>query len=65
MHYYATTAVPTSALRAGEDWFDVNLFFDPANAVRVGAEYANFNDRYVDGQHAINHRFQLSGFYIF
>ncbi len=65
MHYYATTAVPTSALRAGEDWFDVNLFFDPAPAVRIGTEYANFNDRYVDGQHAINHRFQLSVFYIF
>jgi hypothetical protein len=60
-HYYGTP----SALRAGEDWFDANLFFDPVQAVRVGVEYANFNDRYVDGQHAINHRMQLSGFFIF
>ena len=64
-HYYVTAATPASAVRAGEDWFDVNLFFDPLAAVRVGLEYANFNDRYVDGQHAINHRFQLSGFFIF
>ena len=64
-HYYVTAAVPASAVRAGEDWFDVNFFFDPTTAVRVGMEYANFNDRYVDGQHAINHRFQLSGFFIF
>jgi hypothetical protein len=64
-HYYVTAAAPTSAVRAGEDWFDVNLFFDPVNAIRVGLEYANFNDRYVDGQHAINHRGQLSGFFVF
>jgi hypothetical protein len=52
-------------VRAALDWFDVNLFVDPTPALRVGAEYANFNDVYVDGQHAINHRFQLSGFYVF
>ena len=54
----------TSAL-AAEDWFDVNLFVDATAAVRVGAEYANFNDMYIDGQHAIDHRAQLSAFYIF
>jgi hypothetical protein len=43
----------------------VNLFVDPVPAVRIGAEYANFNDVYVDGTHAINHRVQLSGFFIF
>jgi hypothetical protein len=47
------------------DWFDVNLFVDPTPAIRVGAEYANFNTQYVDGAHAINHRVQLSGFFIF
>jgi hypothetical protein len=47
------------------DWFDVNLFVDPTPAVRVGLEYANFNTQYVDGAHAINHRVQLSGFFIF
>ncbi|HTB77598.1 MAG TPA: hypothetical protein VK762_30350, partial [Polyangiaceae bacterium] len=60
-HYYGTA----SKLTAAEDWFDVNLFVDPLPAVRVGAEYANFNDTYVDGQHAINHRVQVSGFFIF
>ena len=52
-------------LRAAEDWFDVNLFVDSVPSVRVGAEYANFIDMYVDGQHAMNHRVQLSGFFIF
>jgi hypothetical protein len=48
-----------------EDWFDVNLFGDPAPAVRLGLEYANFHDRYADGTNAINHRVQFSGFFIF
>jgi hypothetical protein len=61
VHYYAT---PTSALLL-EDWFDVNLFIAPAPALRVGIEYANFNSKYVDGQRAINHRGQLSGFFVF
>jgi hypothetical protein len=60
-HYYGTAA----KLRLAEDWFDVNLFVDPVPSVRIGAEYANFNDVYVDGTHAINHRLQLSGFFIF
>ncbi len=60
-HYYGTA----TKLTAAEDWFDVNLFVDPLPSVRVGAEYANFNDTYVDGQHAINHRVQVSGFFIF
>jgi hypothetical protein len=52
-------------VRESEDWFDVNLFADVTKAVRMGLEYANFNDRYADGIHAINHRVQLSGFFIF
>jgi hypothetical protein len=47
------------------DWFDVNLFGDVTPAVRFGLEYANTNDKYVSGLHAINHRVQFSGFYIF
>ena len=46
-------------------WFDVNLFVDPTPALRIGLEYANFNDRYADGIHAINHRGQIAGFFIF
>ncbi len=68
---YVVASTPTalatalSKLRDVEDWFDVNLFVDPTPAVRVGIEYANYNDMYFDGHHAINHRGQLSGFFIF
>ena len=58
-------ATALSKVRDVEDWFDVNLFVDPTPAVRIGIEYANFNDMYFDGHHAINHRGQLSGFFIF
>jgi hypothetical protein len=60
-HYYGSAA----KLRLAEDWWDVNLFVDPLPAVRIGAEFADFIDVYVDGQHAVNHRAQLSGFFIF
>ena len=52
-------------VRQVEDWFDVSLFVDPTPAVRIGIEYANYNDMYFDGNHAINHRGQLSGFFIY
>jgi hypothetical protein len=60
-HYYGAA---TKTL-AAEDWFDVNLFADPLPAVRIGLEYANFNTMTVDGVHSLNHRLQLSGFFIF
>jgi hypothetical protein len=60
-HYYGSPA----ATMAATDWFDVNLFVEPVASVRIGAEYANFLTTYVDGQHATNHRAQLSGFFIF
>lgn len=61
VHFYGT---PTSALML-EDWFDVNFFVAPTPALRIGVEYANFNSKYVDSQRAINHRGQLSGFFVF
>jgi hypothetical protein len=57
--------VKASSLLSVYDWFDFNVFVDPTPALRIGAEYANFNTQYVDGQHAINHRGQLSGWFIF
>jgi len=57
--------VYAATVRKFEDWFDANLFFDPLPSVRIGLEYAYFNDRYVDGIHAINHRGQISGFFLF
>jgi hypothetical protein len=52
-------------VRESEDWFDVNLFGDVGGGVRLGGEYANFNDRYTDGIHAVNHRVQASGYFLF
>jgi hypothetical protein len=47
------------------DWFDVNFFVDPTPALRIGLEYANSHTQYVDTVNAINHRGQLSIFYLF
>ncbi|MEO6573287.1 MAG: hypothetical protein ABIP89_05580, partial [Polyangiaceae bacterium] len=52
-------------VRKSEEWFDINLFADVTPAVRLGLEYAHFNDAYVDGVHAIHHRAQMSAFYLF
>jgi hypothetical protein len=60
-HYFNTAAGTLEAY----DWFDVNFFFVPVDPLRVGLEYANFNTEYNDGQHAINHRGQVSGFFVF
>jgi hypothetical protein len=46
-------------------WADGNLFWDVDGAMRLGAEYAYFRQRYADDQVAQNHRLQLSAFYIF
>jgi hypothetical protein len=52
-------------VRVSEDWFDANLFMDVTPALRLGLEYANFNDKYVDGVHSINHRGQFSAWFIY
>ena len=49
----------------GYDWFDMMAFVRTVAPVLFGLEYANFNTLYVDQVHAVNHRVQLSGFYIF
>lgn len=57
--------VPAAQVRKFEDFFDANLFFSPVPAARFGLEYAHFDDRYVDGVHAINHRVVFSSFLVF
>ena len=52
-------------IRDHEEWYDANLFGDPYPGVRLGLEYARFNDTYLDGTRAVNHRVQFAGFYIF
>lgn len=56
---------PPAGVRRGEDWADVNLFGDVTPAVRLGLEYALFDDHYADGIDAVDHRVQLSAFYLF
>ena len=65
INLYAPASGAAARLTKAEDWFDVNLFGDPTPAVRLGLEYANFNTMYADGIHAINHRVQFSGFFLF
>lgn len=60
------TIYPNSTkVRSSLDWWDVNLFGDVTPAFRLGLEYANTTDHYVDGNTPTNHRVQLSGFLIF
>jgi hypothetical protein len=61
-YYYPNS---TAQVRAGEDWWDVNLFYDPVPSVRLGVEFAEFLDHYVDGFTATNMRGQFSGFFLF
>ncbi|HEX4452057.1 MAG TPA: hypothetical protein VH143_14360 [Kofleriaceae bacterium] len=47
------------------DWADGNLFWDATPAVRLGLEFAWFQQGYVDGVTATNYRTQFSAFFIF
>jgi hypothetical protein len=60
-----TLFAKSTKVRSSEDWWDVNLFGDVTPALRLGLEYAQFLDKYVDGNAPTNHRVQLSGFFIF
>jgi hypothetical protein len=55
----------TGQVRSSEDWWDANVFVDPLDSLRVGLEFAQFIDHYVDGFTATNNRVQLSGFFLF
>jgi hypothetical protein len=61
----ATLLKTTTKWRGAEDWWDVNLFGDVTPAMRLGLEYAQFIDHYVDGNSPMNQRIQFSGFFIF
>ena len=55
----------STKIRGAEDWWDANLFGDVTPALRLGLEYAQFIDHYVDGNSPTNQRVQFSGFFIF
>ncbi len=62
---YAASAA--TGARKHEDFADANLFADVLPSVRLGLEYAWFRDVYSDAgsTFAVNHRVQLSAFYLF
>ena len=47
------------------NWADGNVFFDITPAWRLGVEYAWFNQKYVDGVDATDHRVQMSAWLLF
>jgi hypothetical protein len=47
------------------NWADGNVFVDVTPAVRLGVEFAWFNQTYVDATDATNYRVQMSGFLLF
>jgi hypothetical protein len=61
-NYYGSTVYQ---VRQSEYFADGNVFFQITPAARLGAEYAVFNDQYVDLQRAVNTRIQASGWFIF
>jgi hypothetical protein len=63
LNYYFQTS--SGQVRASEDWWDANLFYEPVPSVRLGVELAEFIDHYVDGYSASNIRVQGSGFFLF
>lgn len=60
-----TLLAKSAKVRGAEDWWDANLFGDVTPAFRVGLEYAQFIDHYVDGNSPTNQRIQLSGFFLY
>jgi len=62
---YASSLI--TGARKHEDFVDANLFADVLPSVRLGLEYAFFRDVYSDAgsTFAVNHRVQLSAFYLF
>jgi hypothetical protein len=61
-YYFQTSA---GQVRASEDWWDANVFYEPVPSVRIGLELAEFIDHYVDGYSASNIRAQASGYFLF
>jgi hypothetical protein len=56
---------PKAGTLQRERWADGNLFWDVTPAVRLGLEYAWFNQLFGDGTEATNHRVQFSALYLF
>jgi len=51
--------------RESEDFYNAGLFFDPTKATRLGADFALYDDHYVDGTDAQNMSVMTSAFLFF
>jgi hypothetical protein len=56
---------PKAGTLQRERWADGNLFWDVTPAVRLGLEFAWFNQLFGDDTEATNYRAQFSAFYLF
>ena len=65
LNYGVILPTSRSKIFKHSDWFDVNVFWDITPAVRLGGEYARFEQTYVDGVNAYDNRWQISGWYLF
>jgi len=61
---YTTAATSPKVIKRSQ-WADGNLFWDATKAVRFGAEFAWFKQKFVDASTATNYRGQFSAFYMF
>ncbi len=61
----ANPAGTPSRVRDNEMMYDVGLFGDPVDALRIGIDYAHYADTYTDGVTATNHSVQAVGFLFF
>jgi hypothetical protein len=61
----AAVTTAENKVRSHEQVYNGDIFGDPYPGVRFGLGYAHFADTYRSGVTAVNHRVQLSGFYIF
>ncbi len=54
-----------SRVRDNEIFYNGGFYVDITEAIRVGFDYARFDDQYADGVHAINDAVQMTGFLFF
>jgi hypothetical protein len=58
-------AAAAAKTRSSENLVNANIFADVTPAIRLGLGYSWYQDNYADGTASINHRVQLSAFYLF
>ena len=57
--------VNPAKVRDNEMFYNAGFFVDISQAIRVGCDWAYFDDQYADGVHATTHAIQGVGFFFF